>query len=152
MKNNYTVIIRSVDGKSGIVPERRNYKIVFRNVKEADKVVIYFNSDKIEYESYVDDNDFMVEVKDIPTIGQLTINCKGKDIEVDAARLITDDIDSILTDLKIETYTKEKLSDIIFGDSTIQNKRIEIRKLRRSGLSKEYVNLFLKLLEYLGDV
>ena len=152
MKNNYTVIIRSIDGKSGIAPEKRNYKIVFRNVKEADKVTIYFNSDKIDYEGYVDDNDFIIEVKDVPTIGQLTINCKGKDIEIDAARLINDDIDSILMDLKIETYTKERLADIIFGNITIQQKRIEIRKLRKEGLSKDYVSLFLRLLEYLGEV
>ena len=152
MKNNYTVIIRSIDGKSGIVPEKRNYKIMFRNVKEADKVTIYFNSDKIDYDSYVDGNDFIVEIKDVPTIGQLTINCKGKDIEIDAARLINDDIDSVLSDLKIETYTKERISDIMFGDSPIQNKRIEIRKLKKEGLHKDYVALFLKLLEYLGDV
>ena len=107
---------------------------------------------KIDYDSYVDDNDFIVEIKDVPTIGQLTINCKGKDIEIDAARLINDDIDSVLSDLKIETYTKERISDIMFGDSPIQNKRIEIRKLKKEGLHKDYVALFLKLLEDLGDV
>ena len=36
LRNNYTVIIRSIDGKSGIVPEKRNYKMVFRNTKQAD--------------------------------------------------------------------------------------------------------------------
>lgn len=30
-ENNYTVIIRSIAGKSGIVPQYRNYKIRFRN-------------------------------------------------------------------------------------------------------------------------
>ena len=40
----------------------------------------------------------------------------------------------------------------MFGDSPIQNKRIEIRKLKKEGLHKDYVALFLKLLEYLGDV
>lgn len=152
MKNNYTVIIRSVDGKSGIAPDKRNYKIVFRNVKKADNVIVYFNQDKINYESYVDDNDFIVEVKNVPTIGQLSINCKGKDIEINAARLINDDIDSVLSDLKIETYTKEKLSNIMFGDLPIQKKRIEIRKLKNNGLTKTYVSLFLKLLEYMSEV
>ena len=76
LRNNYTVIIRSIDGKSGIAPEKRNYKMVFRNTKKADDVTIYFNADKLECENYIDGNDFIVEIKDVPTIGQLTINCK----------------------------------------------------------------------------
>ena len=151
MRNNYTVIIRSIDGKSGIVPERRNYKLVFRNTKQAESVSIYFNTEKITSENYVDGNDFVVEVKNIPTIGQLTINCKGKDIEIDAVRLINDDLDSILMDLKINTYLKESIAKTIFGDLPIPKKRIEIRKLKKQGLSNEYMKLFLKLLDYIGE-
>ena len=151
MRNNYTVIIRSIDGKSGIVPEKRNYKLVFRNTKQADSVTIYFNSDKLTSENYVDGNDFVVEVRDVPTVGQLTINCRGKDIEIDAVRLINDDLDSILMDLKIDTYLKEDIARIIFGDLQISKKRIEIRKLKNRGLSKEYMKLFLKLLDYIGE-
>ena len=73
------------------------------------------------------------------------------DIEIDAVRLINDDIDSILMDLQIETYLKEKIADIIFSEEPISKKRIGIRKLKKSGLSKEYVNLFLKLLEYISE-
>ena len=47
LRNNYTVIIRSVEGKSGIVPEKRNYKMVFRNTKQAETVAAYFNNEKI---------------------------------------------------------------------------------------------------------
>ena len=151
LRNNYTVIIRSVDGKSGIVPPKRNYKMVFRNTKKADDVTIYFNADKIESENYVDGNDFIVLVKDVPTIGQLTINCKGKDIEIDAVRVINDDIDSILMDLKIDTYLKEEIADTIFCELDIKKKRIKIRKLKNKGLSKEYIGLFLKLLDYIGE-
>lgn len=151
LRNNYTVIIRSIDGKSGIVPEKRNYKMVFRNTKEAESVTVYFNSDKLESENYIDGNDFIVEVKNVPTIGQLTINCKGKDIEIDAVRLINDDLDSILMDLKINTYLKEEIAEIIFGSLPINKKRIAIRKLRKQGLSKEYMQLFLKLLDYINE-
>ena len=151
MRNNYTVIIRSIDGKSGIAPERRNYKMVFRNTKQADDVTIYFNSEKLDSENYVDGNDFVVEIKNVPTIGQLTINCKGKDIEIDAVRLINDDLDSILMDLKINTYLKEDIAKIIFGTLPIDKKRIEIRKLKKQGLSAEYMKLFLKLLDYIGE-
>lgn len=152
LKNNYTVIFRSIDGKSGIVPETRNYKVVFRNTKQANDVVVYFNSTQINVESYVDGNDFIVEVKNCPTIGQLSINCKGKDIEIDALRLINDDVNSILMDLKINTYVKEEIAAIMFSNDTISKKRIAIRKMKKKGLSKNYVTLFLKLLEYISEV
>ena len=151
LRNNYTVIIRSIDGKSGIAPEKRNYKMVFRNTKQADDVTVYFNADKLDSENYIDGNDFIVEVKNVPTIGQLTINCKGKDIEIDAVRLINDDIDSILMDLKIDTYQKEEIAGIIFGELPIKKKRIALRKLKQKGLSKEHINLFLKLLDYINE-
>lgn len=151
LRNNYTVIIRSVDGKSGIVPEKRNYKMVFRNTKQADSVTVYFNSDKLDSENYVDGNDFVVKVYNVPTIGQLTINCKGKDIEIDAVRLINDDLDSILMDLKIDTYLKEDIARVIFGDLPMDKKRIAIRKLKKNGLEKDHINLFLKLLDYIGE-
>jgi len=150
LKNNYTVIIRAIDGKSGIVPDKRNYKMVFRNTKQAEDVTVYFNTDKIPVTQYVDGNDFVVEIKDCPTIGQLTINCKGKDIEIDAIRVINDDVNSILMDLPIETYTKEEIAEIMFGQLPINKKRIAIRKMNK--LSKEYRNLFLKLLEYISEV
>ena len=152
LRDNYTVIIRSVDGKSGIAPETRNYKMVFRNTKQAENVTTFFNVNKIENESYVDGNDFVVEVRDVPTIGQLTINCKGKDIEIDAVRLVNDDLDSILMDLKIETYLKDEIASVIFGELSYDKKRIEIRKLQKKGLSKEYMDLFLKLLDYMRNI
>ena len=91
-------------------------------------------------------------MKGVPTIGQLTVNCKGKNIEIDAQRIINDDVKSILLDLKINTYLKEELADIMFGELPIGQKRIEIRKMKKKGLSKEYLNMFLKLLEYMAEV
>ena len=153
LRNNYTVIMRSLEGKSGIVPEKRNYKMVFRNTREADDVTVFFNQEPfINVKTYVDTNDFIVELTDVPTIGQVTINCKGKDIEIDAQRILNDDINSILLDLQIDTYLKEEIADIMFSMSKISEKRIKIRKLKKKGLSKEYINTFLKLLEYMNDV
>ena len=128
LKNNYTLIIRSVDGKSGIVPDYRNYKIVFRNTKQAQDVVAYFNSEQIGVVNYVDGNDFIVEINNCPTIGQLSINCKGKDIEIDAVRLINDDVNEILMDLKINTYLKEEIADIMCLDVETIKKYARIRK------------------------
>lgn len=152
LRSNYTVIIRSVEGKSGIVPEKRNYKLVFRNTKKAENVKVMFNSEEVKAASSIDGNDFIVEVYDVPTVGQLTINCRGKDIEIDAVRLIQDDVDSILMDLQISTYLKEDIAAIIFGNETVSKKRIAIRKLKKKGLSKEFINLFIKLLEYISEV
>ena len=55
-------------------------------------------------------------------------------------------------DLKIETYLKEDIARIIFSDATVDKKRVGIRKLKKSGLSKEHIGLFLKLLDYMSDI
>ena len=152
MPNNYTVIIRPIEGKKGIIPDNRNYKIVFRNTKRANDVLVYFNNEPLDYNSYVKDNDFIVEVENVSTVGQLTINCKGRDIEIDAVRIINDDVESIISDLQIETRLKELIDNILFSDLTIKKKRIEIRKLTKKGLEKKFVKLFLKILEYIQEI
>lgn len=152
MPNNYTVILRPIEGKSGIVPDTRNYKFVFRNTKQAEDVIVYYNDTQIESTNYVDDNNFIVEVKNVKTIGQLTLNCKGKDIEIDAERIINEDFESIISDLQIETRMKEMLDKVLFSELPIKKKRIEIRKLGNRGLERKFVKLFLKLLEYLEEV
>ena len=152
MPNNYTVIVRPLTGKTGIVPETRNYKFVFRNTKKANDVIVYFNDTPIDAKGYVEKNNFVVEVNDVSTIGQLTINCKGKDIEIDAVRLINDDIESIISDLQIETSMKQMIDEVLFSDLSIKKKRIGIRKLSRKGLEHKFVKLFLKLLEYVEQV
>lgn len=150
--NNYTVIIRPLEGKSGIIPERRNYKLKFRNTKQADDVIVYLDEEKIEVDSYVLDTDFVVEINNIPTTKQLSVNCKGKDIEIDTIRLINDDIDSILSDAKIETRLKDELANILFSEDEIRRKRINIRKLKRKGLDPMFVKMFIKLLEYIAEI
>jgi alpha-glucosidase (family GH31 glycosyl hydrolase) len=152
MANNYTLIVRPVEGKVGIIPDKRDYRIRFRNTREANDVIVYLDNEKIESNSYVDDTDFVVEVKEVPTNKQLTINCKGKDIEIDAIRLVNDDIDSIISDLQVETVLKEEISRIIFSELTVEKKRVEIRKLQRVGLDKKFVNMFIKLLDYVEQI
>ena len=155
MQNNYTLIIRPDEGKNGILPPTRNYKIRFRNTRQADDVQIYIDQDKanLEYEAYVEDTDFIVDIKDVPTTKQLTINCKGKDIEIDAVRIINEDINSIISDLMIETRLKERIAAIIFSnDLSIRKKRIMIRKLKKEGLPSLFVRMFLNLLEYISQL
>ena len=152
LPNNYSVIIRAKEGKSGIIPEKRNYKIIFRNTKRTDDVKVYSNRDEISFKTYVDGPNFVVEVPDVNTIGQLTVNCKGKDIEIDAVHLINKEIEEIISDLQITTELKEKIDDILFGTLEIKKKRIEIRKLAKQGLDKKFIKMFLKLLEYIDQI
>lgn len=149
MPNNYTVIIRALEGKGDIIPPLRNYKFVFRNTKKAEDVTIYKDYEEVPFESYVDGPNFIVEVKNIPTFGhQLTVNCKGHDIEIDAVRLVNDDIEGIISDLQIKTEQKELIDKIMFSDMTVRKKRIAVRRLKNKGLDRKFIQLCLKLLEY----
>lgn len=151
LPNNYTVIIRSIEGTADVLPEKRKFKLKFRNTRHADEVIVYSGSNKIECKTYLDDQDFVVETEPVSTSEQLSINCKGKDIEIDAVRLINEDIDTIITDLIIPTNLKEKIAEIIFSKEEIKKKRIGIRKLERVGLDETFVKMFLKLLDYISE-
>ena len=47
---------------------------------------------------------------------------------------------------------KEKIDSILFSKDPIKKKRISIRKLAKDGLDKKFVRMFLKLLEYIGEI
>ena len=150
-KSNYTVVIRPIEGDISVIPAVRNYKIVFRNTKKADNVIIYNNDKLVEnIETETTETDFIVSIKNIDTKNQLSINCYGKDIEIDSIKLVKDDIDSILFDLKINTALKDDVAAIVFDDKTsLAKKRIAIRRLRRKGLDPRSVKAFLRLLDYM---
>ena len=152
MQNNYTLIVRPIDGKSGIIPNTRNYKIRFRNTKQADTVQAMVNRDIYKAITYEDGNDFIVEVLEVSTTQQLTIICKGNNIELDAIRIINEDIDSILSDLKIKTSIKEEIAKIIYSELTLDKKKIAIKKLRLKGLEPKFRRMFIRLLDNLKDV
>lgn len=153
LANNYTLIIRPIEGKTNIISEYRNYKIRFRNIKESNQVIVYENDKLLDnITSYKEDNDFIVTINHIKTTSQLTINCMGKDIEIDASRLINEEIESILMDLEIETKLKEKIDSILFSNLPIKKKRIEIRKLKKYHLEEKFIKMFIKLLEYINEI
>ena len=152
-KNNFTLTIRPVAGKSGIIPDYRAYRIRFRNTKEPDDIKVICGTEKVKgISTFVDDNDFVVDLPSLSTIKQITIVCKGKDIEIDALRLVNDDIESILNDLPIQTKIKEEIGKVLLSDQEIKQKRIAVRKLNKLGVSNKYINLFIKLLEYMAEV
>lgn len=51
-----------------------------------------------------------------------------------------------------ELKMKEKIDEILFGEEPIKKKRIDIRKLGKLGLDKKFIRMFLKLLEYIGEI
>ena len=74
-----------------------------------------------------------------------------QDIEIESSRIVNKDIDEIISNLKIETVLKAKVSNIMFNSDEIKKKRINIRKLKKDGLHPRYINMFLKLLEYMEE-
>ena len=151
--NNFTAIIRPTEGKKGIIPDMRSYKVRFRNTRQATEVILYIDQNKqTDVKAYVDGNDFVVEVPPCATTKQISINCKGSNIEIDAERIINEDIDSIISDLQIKTSVKEEVALVIFSDMDVKQKRIEIRKLSWRKLHPKYVTMFIKLLEYIAEI
>lgn len=151
-KSNNTLVIRPVEGKSGIIDEVRDYVIRFRNSRKPDDINVYEGANPAKFDSYVDENDFVIEVNGVSTLSQITISCKGKDIEIDAIHILNEEIGTILDDLKIKTKLKEMIASIIFGELPLRKKRIEIRKLKKYKLEKRFIDLFLKLLEYMSEI
>ena len=150
MLNNYTLIIRQDINDTSLIPSIRSYIVKFRNTRLPNEVKVYIGNDLLEdYKVYLDENDFVVEINKVNAYKQITINCKGQDIEIETNRIINKDIDAIISDLKIKTVLKSEVSKIMFSDLEIRKKRIEIRKLKKQGLQPRYISMFLKLLEYL---
>ena len=94
--------------------------------------------------------DFVIEFDEIPTLSKIFVYCKGKDIEINAERIINEDIEGIISDLNISTELKEKVDKIIFSDRSIKDKRFAIRRMR--SLPSVFRKMFLKLLEYIAEV
>ena len=149
--SNYTLIIRPVEGDMSVIPEKRNYKIVFRNTREAEKLVVNENENELtNIRTEVTDTEYIVYLDNVSTHCQLVVNCYGKDIEIDSIKLIKDDIDGIISDLKINTVLKDDVASIMFNDElSLGKKRIAIKKLKRKGLDSRSVKIFLRLLEYM---
>ena len=146
----FSVSISPLEGKQGVITQKRSYIIRFRNTKFTDGVQVFANEVNVPYRRYTDDTDFVIEFDNIDTSSKIFVYCKGKDIEIDAGRVINEDLESIINDLQIETYLKEEIDNILFSDKDIKSKRIAIRRLK--GLPTIFVKMFLKLLEYVAEL
>lgn len=150
MKDNYVVSIKSY-GKFNLM-EKRNYKIRFKNTININEVSVTMGNNLCDALISYDRDDFIVYVENVNTSQELVISIKGNDIDIDVVQLINEDIREILNDLEIETILKEKIDAILFSDMSIRQKRIEIKKLRKWKLEPKFINMFIKLLEYISNV
>ena len=152
-ENDFSVSLEPQEGGNlSVLPKTRSYVIRFRNTKFTKDVQVFADEINIPFESYVDDTDFVVTFKDVKTSSKIYIHCKGTNIEIDAERVINEDLESIISDLKITTELKIELDGILFSKKSIREKRIAIRKLKRKGLDEIFVKMFLKLLEYVAEI
>jgi len=149
-KDNYLLMI-SNSNRLNIV-NKRNYKIRFKNTINITEVSVLYNNNPYDANIYYDKDDFVLEINDVVSGGNLFINIKGNNIELEAVQLINEDIKGILNDLEIETSLKNRIDSILFGDKSIRKKRIEIKKLKKYKLEPKFINMFIKLLEYISNV
>ena len=154
-KDQYKLTILPVSGEKGVISPTRNYRIKFKNTKPDVNVLSYVGSSSINNKYYKSDTDLIVDILNVPTTSQLTVIVSGKDIEIDSLRIINDDIVSVISDLPIKTVVKQKIDDIMFSnDLDLKKKRIQIKKLAhgKNYIERKYIDLLLKLLEYIYEV
>ena len=151
-EDKYSLIIRPVEGKSNIIPSKRDYKIRLRNTNFAENVVVRSINKVMEHKAYISDNDFIIEIEDAPTTTQLTITISGKNLNIEATRFVNEEIDEIISDLQIPTAQKLQIADIIFSNEEIKKKRINVRRMKRKGIDPIFIKMFLKLLEYMAEL
>lgn len=153
-KDNFSLLIEPKEGKTGIIPDTRDYVIRFKDTRMPEKIELLVDGKVLSsiYDSRVEDNDLLISIKDISTKKPFQVNCMGKDIEIDELRIINEDINLIISDLDITTYLKERIASIIFSDLPVKKKRINIRKLKKEGLNELFIKMFLKLLEYIDEI
>ena len=151
--NHHIVTIQSKEGKTGIVPDKRTYRIRMKNTRAPEEVKVFFNKKPYTYSVYQKSISCIIEVKDVPTVGTLQIELLGKHIDIEAENLVKYDILSVIQDLQIKTELKEEVYQVLFdNEMPIKKQRIEIRKLESKGLERKFVTLFLKLLDYLAQL
>lgn len=148
--NNFNVNIKAIEGNLSVVPSKRNIEVRFKNSKNAD-ILVMVNNQEYPYKSHLSGKDLVVETENVPTSAELHICVRGNNIEIDALRVINDDIDDIIMSLLIPTNIKDIISEIMFSGEDIKKKRIRLRKLKAKGLDKRFVQIFLKLLDYISE-
>lgn len=147
-EDNYTFTIKKKEGKNLL--NKRNYILRFKNIKNITELNI--NDNSIKYNAFYDKDDFIINIEGLIVGRELTINIKGNNTFINYVTYINEEIKEILYDLEIDTKIKEEIDSILFSNLDIKKKRIQIRKLKRVGLDKKYIKIFIYLLEYIQKI
>lgn len=150
--DNYAVSIRTSEGNAAVIPNYRDYNIIFKNTQNVLSVKVSLNGKNIEYYTSDEGNDFIVSVKHIDTTKELIVRVSGQKIDIDSMQLINEDLDSIINDLKIKTSLKEEVAKIVFSNLPVNKKRIEIKKLRAKGLDSTFAKMLVNIYTYLEEL
>ena len=153
-ENEYSLIIYPTKGNRSLIPETRDYKICFKNTFFDSIVEVRAGNNRADYKKYKNDFDLIIEFNNINTFNQITVVCKKDKLVIDNLNVMKDDIVSIISDLPIKTVVKEKINNIMFSNLLYTKKRIQIRKLANGNnyIERKYIDLLLKLLEYINEV
>ncbi len=153
-KENYSLTIKKDEGNELVTEKHRDYIINFRNSKKPNNTNILIDNIVVTEGVEILNNeiDYIIKIKNVDITKELKIECLGENLEIEAVRILNEDIFSIINDLKITTSLKEQIGSIIFSDIDVKRKRIEIKKLKRKGLNPKFVTMFLKLLEYIMEI
>ena len=151
-KEKYEFVINHT-GYTDILPPTRNYRIRFKNTKQANYINILSGLRSIPGNYYIEKNDLIIDIKDVSTSSNIKIEiADDNSIENSTIRLINEVINGIIEDLEIETYLKEKIGSVLFSNLSIKKKRIAIRKLKKYKIEEKFIKMFLNLLEYIKTV
>lgn len=149
-ENSFNFTVKIPYKYPGIIGNNRNYKLRFKNIKMPKNINITLDDNKLYFISYIEDNDLIIMLEDIKITDKLVINVDSSEIE--ASKVIDTEIDDIINQLVIETNLKIKVNELMFSNIEVKNKRIEIRKLEKQGLSKSLIEVLLKLVEIKEDL
>lgn len=141
----YTVDIKPIEGKSGIIPEFRNYTLVFKNIKNPSLVSVKTLEKSLNFNIKRLGRDIIIDIKNVNTLELLTINLKSDD-SLENLYLHEDKvgIDEFIKDLEIPNDLKDKIKEILLSNDNFNSffKKFELKKL---GLSNIMIEKILEL-------
>lgn len=149
-RNEFSFSIKPIKGVRGIVPDYRDYELIFRNIKSPNQVICKCNNTDINFKYENDGENLIVNIDRVSTVAELIVKVIGNTLEINNTKAQEKEFYQTLNDMPIETPLKQKISDIVFGKRNLKEKRIEIIKLKKL-IPKNYFPLILKLLDYMHE-
>ena len=141
----YTIDIKPIEGKSGIIPEKRNYTLVFKNIKNPSIVLIKTMENTLPFTIKRVGKDIIIDIKDINTLDLVTIKLKSDEV-LENLYVHEDNIsiDKFINDLEVPNELKDKVKEILLSNDNFTGlfKKLELKKL---GLTNLMIDKILEL-------